>query len=432
MGSARCAYRDADDASANEEAYVDRDPERTGATVAEARARYQDGQIDRRTLARMVGSLGLAGAAVAAGIGSSTTEARQDATPAAAGEPPPVATPVLGEQADGTRVWRVQAGAFDMVEMVEAMGFFPQEITINAGDTIFFDVPAFHTVTFLSGEERPWLIVLEEPTAGTPAAGEPRAVINPMAGFPVGGNTYDGTGYVNSGTPDPSAPPFTLTFTAPGSFEYLCLVHPQMKGKVIVQDAGAELSSDQAAYDQLASEQIAAMLDEGYVLIAEYEAATPEAGAAAGVHEVTAGVGSEMGVNGGAEALRFLPREVAIAVGDTVRWTNRSMHEPHTVTFLGGDPPPEFISVEPQAAGPPTLVLGSDVIFRVGGDTYDGTGLTGSGAFNQELAEFSDEFERTATYELTFTAPGEYRYYCAFHSGGPDDEMGMTGTVTVT
>ena len=340
-----------------------------------------------------------------------------------------MATPVLGEQADGTRalagtgrgpsIWR---------QWSKAMGFFPQEITINAGDTIFFDVQAFHTITFLSGEERPRLIVMEQATDGGP----PRALINPMAGFPVGGNTYDGTGYINSGTPDPSAPPFTLTFTAPGTYEYLCLVHPQMIGNVIVQEAAAELPSDQAAYDQLGGEQIAAMFDEGDALIAEYEAATPQAGAAAGVHEVTAGVGSETGVNGGAEALRFLPHEVAIAVGDTVRWTNRSMHEPHTVTFLGGALPPEFITVEPAEGGPPTLVLSSDAIFPAGGDSFDGTGLTGSGAFNQELPEFSDEFERTATYELTFTAPGEYRYYCVFHSGGPDDEMGMTGTVTVT
>ncbi len=409
---------------------MERDRERDETIVAEALARYQAGQISRRRLTRLLGALGLTGAAIAAGIGRTTAAARQEATPAAE-EPPPVATPVLGEQADGTRVWRVQVGAFDEAEMVEAMGFFPQEITINAGDSVFFDFRSFHTVSFLAGGEAPLLIVIEEPGPGTPAAGEPRAVINPTAGFPVGGNTYDGTSYVNSGTPDPSAPPFTVTFTAAGAFEYQCLVHPQMKGNVIVQEAGAELPMDQAAYDQLGGEQLAAMFDEGQALIAEVEAATPEAGAAAGVHEVTAGVGSHAGVNGGAEVLLFLPRDVTIAVGDTVLWTNRSMHEPHTVTFLGGEPPPEFITVEPQEAGPPILVLSSDTMFPAGGDSYDGTGLTGSGAFNSELPEFSEEFERTSTYELTFTAPGEYRYYCVFHGASPDDEMGMTGIVTV-
>jgi plastocyanin len=35
------------------------------------------------------------------------------------------------------------------------------------------------------------------------------------------------------------------------------------------------------------------------------------------------------------------------------------------------------------------------------------------------------------TYELTFTAAGEFPYYCILHAGGPDDENGMIGTVIV-
>jgi plastocyanin len=135
--------------------------------------------------------------------------------------------------------------------MVEAMGFFPEEITVNTGDAVFFDFgPRFHTATFLSGQERPLLIVPDE-AAGTPAAGGDRFIINPAAGFPAGGGTYDGTGYVNSGLPDPSAPPFMLTFTTPGTYDYLCLVHPQMKARVVVQEAGAKPPTDQAAYDRL-------------------------------------------------------------------------------------------------------------------------------------------------------------------------------------
>jgi plastocyanin len=183
-----------------------------------------------------------------------------------------------------------------------------------------------------------------------------------------------------------------------------------------------------SAYDQLGTEQAEAMLKEGRALIAQQGAATPATGDADAVHEVAVGVES----HAGAEVLQFLPREVAISVGDTVRWTNLSMHEPHTVTFLGNEDPPEFILVEPQEAGPPTLVFNPIMFFPAGGDTYDGTSLTGSGAFGPELAEFDDEFPRTATYELTFTAPGAYRYYCAFHSGSLDDEHGMVGTVTVT
>ena len=403
------------------------DTNRNEAIFAEAVSRYQAGRISRRTLARLVTALGLGGAVSVVGFGGSTTAAiRQEGTPVTEGEPPPVATPVLGERPDGTRVSRVQVGALDEAEMVEAMGFFPKEITVNVGDTIFFDFRSFHTATFLSGQEKPRLVILEE-AAGTPAAGGPRAIINPMAGFPAGGNTYDGTSYVNSGTPDPSAPPFTLTFTAPGTYDYVCLVHPQMKAQVIVQDAGAELPMDQAGYDQLGTEQADALLEEGRAIVQQQMAATPVADASGAVHEVSVGVGGDT-----VEALRFLPRDLTIKAGDTVRWTNPSMHEPHTVTLLGGEEPPEFILVEPREGGPPTLVFNPSLFFPAGTDTFDGTEFANSGFIGKEMAEIYEEFPRTSTYELTFTAPGEYRYYCAIHSGGPDDEHGMTGTVVVT
>jgi plastocyanin len=400
-----------------------------GTILAGVLARYRTGQISRRTLGRLLGALGVAGTSGAAlsSHPAGASALRQEGTPAAGGEPPVAATPALGEQPDGTRVWRVQVGAVDKAEMVEAMGFFPEEITVNTGDAVFFDFgPRFHTATFLSGQERPLLIVPDE-AAGTPAAGGDRFIINPAAGFPAGGGTYDGTGYVNSGLPDPSAPPFMLTFTTPGTYDYLCLVHPQMKARVVVQEAGAKPPTDQAAYDRLGTEQAEALLEEGRALIRQQGSATPEAGTDGVLHEVVAGVGGD-----NVEVLRFLPRDVVVKVGDTVRWTNPSMHEPHTVTFLGEEDPPELILVEPQEGGPPTLVFNPVLLFPAGEDTFDGARLANSGTLGQELAEISEEFPRTSTYELTFTAPGEYRYYCAFHSGGPDDEHAMVGTVRVS
>ena len=63
----------------------------------------------------------------------------------------PVA-PQLGERPDGTRIWRVQVAGDNDAEFLEFMTFFPRELTINAGDTVFFDfkgLHAPHTVTFL-------------------------------------------------------------------------------------------------------------------------------------------------------------------------------------------------------------------------------------------------------------------------------------------
>lgn len=397
--------------------------------------RYQTGQISRRQLVRLLSALGVAGVGVttldlgrlARASGPAFSLAiRQEGTPPAGNAPPPAATPVLGQQADGSTVWRVQAGAMDEAEMVEAMSFFPQEITINAGDAVFFDIgQLFHTVTFLAGEERP-LLVIPDAAAGTPAVSGPRFVANPAAAFPAGGNSYDGSTYVNSGLPDPSAPPFVVTFPKAGTYEYLCLVHPQMKGSIVVQETGDELPMDQAAYDQLGTEQAEALLEEGRQLGLQQEAATPTASTDGATHEVSAGVGSD-----NAEVLRFIPAEVSIKAGDTVRWTNRSMHEPHTVTFLGGEAAPELILIEPREGGPPTIVFNPAAILPTEGDSFDGTGLANSGILGDELAEMSADVPRDTTFELTFTAPGEYTYYCVFHAAGPDAEHGMVGTIVV-
>ena len=54
----------------------------------------------------------------------------------------------------------------------------------------------------------------------------------------VDGGKYDGTGFRSSSVSDESFPPnlvgFSLTFTKPGTFSYVCLIHPKMGGVVKV------------------------------------------------------------------------------------------------------------------------------------------------------------------------------------------------------
>ena len=55
---------------------------------------------------------------------------------------------------------------------------------------------------------------------------------------PAGDPTaYDGTSYLNSGftEPGPNAS-FSVTFTQPGTFPYVCLLHDGMVGSVVVQE----------------------------------------------------------------------------------------------------------------------------------------------------------------------------------------------------
>jgi plastocyanin len=53
--------------------------------------------------------------------------------------------------------------------------------------------------------------------------------------------TTHGNGYLNSGiifdrgfTKPPGASSFTVTFPTAGIYSYLCLVHPEMKGRIVV------------------------------------------------------------------------------------------------------------------------------------------------------------------------------------------------------
>jgi plastocyanin len=240
---------------------------------------------------------------------------------------------------------------------------------------------------------------------------------------------------VNSGIPDPTVPPFVLEFTEPGTFEYLCLVHPKyMKARVVVQEQGTDRPLDQDAYDQQAAEQMDAILEQGRSLIEQHsmaQQATPAAGDGT-VWDVVAGVGQEH-----AQVLRFLPDRLDIRAGDTVRWTNHAGPEPHTVTFPGDSPPPEFILVEPQPAGPPHLIYNPEIMEPAGESPYGGASYANSGWLLEETAGgFPEGVEFPHTWELTFDAPGEYPYFCVLH-GGPGGEdspelMGMVGTIVVS
>src|SRR5215204_2609090 len=109
-------------------------------------------KVNGRDIVRVMGGLGLATAGMV--VLGKRAAAYQEA-PAS-----PVATPQIGPQSDGTNLWKVVVGGMDMENEIEYMGFFPGEITINAGDSIWFaeEMPMFHTVTFPGPEQLPPII----------------------------------------------------------------------------------------------------------------------------------------------------------------------------------------------------------------------------------------------------------------------------------
>jgi plastocyanin len=397
---------------------------------------YYTGKMTRRKMLRVLGSVGLA--AAAAPLLARAAKA-QEGTPEG-GTPPMAATPVLGPQSDGTTTWKVAVGGMNMETGAGYNIFLPEEITINVGDRIFFENSmGFHTISFLSGEPvKPAFVPAPEGVAApaTPqaaAADKPQLMFNPEIVLPAGNGSYDGTGYVNSGVPlDPSAPPFVLTFTKPGTYDYICLIHQKlMKGKVTVQAAGSAVAKDQAAIDQEVAAKIAELDQQAKTLLDEANAATATP-TADGAHEVWMGVGKDY-----IDYFNFVPYELNVKAGDKVRWLWKSSQEPHTVTFLGGAPAPEDILVQPQQAGPPLFFVNPNSIYASDKQgEYAGDGLVNSGYLGgQDIEALSAvPIDLPDSYELTFTAAGEYKYYCILHAGGPDDPptQGMTGKVIVS
>ena len=391
-------------------------------------AQLQSGRITRRQALRMFAAIGAAPALMTAGH----TAVAQEASPTSP------ATPVPGPRDDGTNLWQVIVGGMDMENAIDLQAFFPSDLTINAGDDVHFafmpmGMAGFHTVTFTSGGEVPELFV-PDIVDGTPVPspeGMPRLVLNPVMVWPDGRASYDGTGFVNSGVDVFRAElgPYVLTFTEPGTYEYMCVPHGAvMKGSITVQEQGAELPMDQAGVDEQAATERAALVEEGMAAIAAAGPGISTPSASGGTTwDVLAGTGGLSQVR----VMAFLPREITIKVGDTVSWTNDSPGEPHTVTFLGGEPQPEDIIVEPQAAGPPKLIQSYTTILPAGEQEFDGTGFHNSGLTGLP-PEFGEAFGLPeGPYHLTFTAAGEFPYYCILHAGGPDDAMRMTGKVIV-
>lgn len=283
----------------------------------------------------------------------------------------------------GPQRWQIASGASSEAEALQALDFYPNTITISAGDTITWNnstsIP--HTVSI-------------PPAGQVPSPGPPQP--------PVGGNVFDGTSYVSSGFMAAGGT-YSVRFTTPGTYKYYCLVHqPEMVGTIIVLPTGSALPQTQSAISTLAQADMTVDLNAASASLATFPYPSGGPHLAAGIAPgLAAGPPSQSTV------MRFLDgttlaSAITIVAGTTITWTNQSNNVPHTVTFpIAGQAPP---------AGPP------DKVPPAPGATYDGRALRNSGTMRPG-----------ASYSLTFTTPGSYAYYCLFHDG----PGGMVGTVIV-
>ncbi|MDX1596174.1 MAG: plastocyanin/azurin family copper-binding protein [Nitrosopumilaceae archaeon] len=204
--------------------------------------------------------------------------------------------------------------------------YIPSIVHVGIGGTVFWhnDDTAAHTVT-----------------SGTPDGG------------PDG--VFDSSLFMSGTT-------FEFTFDEKGDYDYFCMVHPWMVGKVIVQNPNETLVNDtpETPMESLPPSEPEPLPE---------PVPEPEPGAPM---STTVSVPMGSGTPGCEETNEcYIPYEAIVAVGGTVTWVNDDTAA-HTVT--SGVPSP----------GP-------------------------NGIFDSSL------FMSGASYEFTFEDAGEYDYYCMVH-----------------
>ena len=303
--------------------------------------------------------------------------------------------------------WKVLLGADTPDHALQGQDYYPRTITIHAGDTVTWtkNVVLEHTVSFMSGAQPP-----------LPFAPQPdhRVLLNPLVAFPQGGPSYDGTGVASSGVIQAAGKTYTLTFTKPGRYVYLCLLHPGMQGTVVVLGAGKPPMT-QAEVDKAAAAQWADALKAGRRLRASWKVS---ASASPSGTRYTAAVASDP--QSRVSLFRFTPAPLRIKAGSTVRWVMKDVFEIHTVTFQGTGEVPQFLLLEQQPQGPPKIYFNPKILAPAGGPRHTGNTYYNSGIL------FAANPPGPTQFSLTFSKPGTYTYWCVVHV--PE---GMTGTVIV-
>jgi plastocyanin len=281
----------------------------------------------------------------------------------------------------------------------EYPAFFPALIKIHAGDTIAFtnptaDVP--HSVTFgvapnhsnqpvfESGPAGPIPVVVAPCATDTPLTQQTRTCAAPSTAAAL--PPFSGQAFYSSGIIAPQQQFLlrTASTLAAGTYHYVCLIHANQTGTIVVEPRGTPTQLAQTLDDNAQKQQ-----HHDASVLANLQPPVPRAGT------VQAGVtGPETSLN------QFFPASIQIRAGDSVTWTNNG-GTPHVIIFDG------YVDPNTATFSPPTAASGSD---------YTG------GLFHTYLIGSPPYF--STTFALRFTQTGIYTYICSLHPG-------MGGTVIV-
>jgi plastocyanin len=125
---------------------------------------------------------------------------------------------------------------------VELFQMFPATLQVNAGTVVTFTLSKrsfeVHTATF---GPTSYLAPLEQsfrtgPTI-SPIATYPSDLVQPLTLTPTShGNGFANTGVLDTDSTTPTIPTSgKIDFATPGTYHFVCLVHPQMRGTIVVK-----------------------------------------------------------------------------------------------------------------------------------------------------------------------------------------------------
>jgi plastocyanin len=356
--------------------------------------------------------------------------------------------------------WPATLGAQSSDAAKQAMAFLPNEVWIDAGDSITWtsDTGESHTVTFLKQPEapaapgtftgtsvtRPSFNAAGPDPFGCAGNNQGGASPNTESGLPFSGGTCVNSGPICDDTLQALQPPaasdacaaksFVVTFPTAGNYKLVCLIHSDMTGVVHVLASGAPYPHTPDFYSDEARDQARDLINDSDNPREERNDYPRAAHEVIMTGELTATAGGKQYL----AIMRYFPQEITVSVGDTVEWTNQGPDEPHTVTFLpkgANEPPPAGPGSTPGGIADPNDSAEIGSITNVssvtpngcggmGGFTCFSSGLIGPG--NQDQTGLPQTPTGVTRVRVQFNSAGKFSYYCTLH-----DELGMAGVVNV-
>lgn len=284
---------------------------------------------------------------------------------------------------------------------IAVLEFLPEEVSVLTGTEVSwtFDGPEPHSVTFFPEGQTP------PPPGSDPSLNEGNETEGEVTGKEL----------VNSGLrpfgPE-KAKDFKATFSKAGTYNYVCVIHPLMTGRVTVaEEAGKADTQDEIT--RRGDEEYARWLEEGRTAKQKLNS-TPAGSVMQGGQRVWT---VEMGATTEhTDVLAFAPVKASIKPGDRVNFVNNS-GAPHTATFAGGTELPQNPeSPEAQGAAP-----------GASPQTLAKTGFHNTGWLPPNSPSGSGPPIAARTFSFEVPEPGDYNYVCLLHL-----PSGMTGSISVT